>query len=82
MLTREGQNGQQEMRARARAIAQAGGLDAALAKGAVPKLVETTLSEALVLGLMKQGVRKYFAIFGHGSTDLGEVLRIYEEEGA
>lgn len=84
MLTREGQNGEQEMRARARAraIAQAGGIDAALAKGAVPKLVEATLSEALVLGLMKQGVRKYFAIFGHGSTDLGEVLRIYEEEGA
>jgi 3D-(3,5/4)-trihydroxycyclohexane-1,2-dione acylhydrolase (decyclizing) len=40
------------------------------------------LSEALVLGLLKQGVRKYFAIFGHGSTDLGNVLRIYEEEGA
>ena len=49
--------------------------------GALPKLVETTLSEALVLGLLKQGVRKYLAIFGHGSTDLGEVLRIYEEEG-
>jgi 3D-(3,5/4)-trihydroxycyclohexane-1,2-dione acylhydrolase (decyclizing) len=41
-----------------------------------------TLSEALVLGLLKQGVRKYFAIFGHGSTDLGNILRIYEEEGA
>ena len=47
----------------------------------MPKLVETTLSEALVLGLLKQGVRKYLAIFGHGSTDLGDVLRIYEEEG-
>ncbi|MGA8801607.1 MAG: thiamine pyrophosphate-dependent enzyme, partial [Pseudolabrys sp.] len=35
-----------------------------------------------VLGLLKQGVRKYFAIFGHGSTDLGNILRIYEEEGA
>ena len=34
-----------------------------------------------MLGLLKQGVRKYFAIFGHGSTDLGDVLRIYEEEG-
>ena len=34
-----------------------------------------------MLGLLKQGVRKYLAIFGHGSTDLGEVLRIYEEEG-
>ena len=56
-------------------------IDAALAKGAMPKLVDTTLSEGLVLGLLKQGVRKYLAIFGHGSTDLGEVLRIYEEEG-
>src|SRR4249920_3905261 len=69
------------MRARARAIAKAGGLDQALAAG-LPKLIECTLSEALVLGLLRQGVRKYFAIFGHGSTDLGNVLRIYEEEGA
>src|SRR5881392_140586 len=70
-----------QTRARARAIRDAGGIDAALATGALPKLIETTLSEALVLGLLKQGVRKYFAIFGHGSTDLGEVLRIYEAEG-
>src|SRR5512139_4089171 len=69
------------MRARARAIRAAASLAAALEKGAVEKLVETTLSEALVLGLLKQGVTKYFAIFGHGSTDLGNVLRIYEEEG-
>ncbi len=69
-------------RDRARAIAKAGGVEQALAKGGVPKLIECTLSEALVLGLLKQGVRKYFAIFGHGSTDLGEVLRIYEEAGA
>ena len=48
----------------------------------MPKLAEMTLSEAIVLGLLKQGVRKYFAIFGHGSTDLGNILRIYEEEGA
>ena len=38
------------------------------------EVIDVTLSEALVLGLLKQGVRKYFAIFGHGSTDLGEVL--------
>jgi 3D-(3,5/4)-trihydroxycyclohexane-1,2-dione acylhydrolase (decyclizing) len=69
------------MRARARAIRSAGGLEAALAKAALPKLIDATLSEALVLGLLKQGVSKYLAIFGHGSTDLGEVLRIYEEEG-
>ena len=71
-----------EARLRARAIAAAGGLEQALAKGSLPKLIECTLSEALVLGLLKQGVRKYFAIFGHGSTDLGDVLRVYEEEGA
>jgi len=83
MLTRNPESdNDRHMRERARAVAQAGGIDAALAKGALPKLIDTTLSEALVLGLMKQGVRKYFAIFGHGSTDLGNVLRIYEEEGA
>ncbi|MEJ2374216.1 MAG: thiamine pyrophosphate-dependent enzyme [Pseudolabrys sp.] len=70
------------MRERARAVAQAGGVEAALANGTIPKLAEMTLSEALVLGLMKQGVAKYFVIFGHGSTDLGNCLRIYEEEGA
>jgi 3D-(3,5/4)-trihydroxycyclohexane-1,2-dione acylhydrolase (decyclizing) len=69
------------VRARARAIRKAGGIEAALGGGAVTKLVETTLSEGIVLGLLKQGVSKYLAIFGHGSTDLGEVLRIYEEEG-
>jgi 3D-(3,5/4)-trihydroxycyclohexane-1,2-dione acylhydrolase (decyclizing) len=69
------------MRARARAIRSAGGLDDAVAKASIPKIVETTLSEGLVLGLLKQGVSKYLAIFGHGSTDLGEVLRVYEEEG-
>ncbi|HEY2757022.1 MAG TPA: thiamine pyrophosphate-dependent enzyme [Pseudolabrys sp.] len=83
MLTRNPESdNDRHMRERARAVAQAGGIDEALAEGALPKLVDTTLSEALVLGLMKQGVRKYFAIFGHGSTDLGNVLRIYEEEGA
>ena len=73
---------ERQMRARARAITAAGGFEQALAKEGLPKLIDCTLSEALVLGLMKQGVRKYFAIFGHGSTDLGNVLRIYEEEGA
>ena len=70
-----------QMRKRACAVAQAGGVEQALAQGSLPKLIETTLSEALVLGLVRQGVRKFFAIFGHGSTDLGDVLRIYEEEG-
>lgn len=70
-----------QIRARASAIRAAGDVMAAVSQGKLPKLVEATLSEALVLGLLKQGVRKYLAIFGHGSTDLGDVLRIYEEEG-
>lgn len=66
---------------RAVAIAKAGGLHAALANGSIGKIVDVSLSEALVLGLLKQGVSKYLAIFGHGSTHLGEVLRVYEEAG-
>lgn len=82
MLTRPSEGEQRDaMRARARAIQQAGSLTEALRSGVLPKLIETTLSEALVLGLLKQDVRKYLAIFGHGSTDLGDVLRIYEDEG-
>ena len=70
----------QQMRARAAAIKKAGGLDRALRGGDLDSLLDVTLSEALVLAFLKQGVRKYLAIFGHGSTDLGEVLRVYEEE--
>lgn len=82
MLTRPSEGDLRDaMRGRARAIRDAGSLANALQSGAMPKLIEATLSEALVLGLLKQGVRKYLAIFGHGSTDLGDVLRIYEEEG-
>lgn len=70
------------MSARARRIAECGVVDAALlAEGASP-LIEVSLSEALVIGLLKQGVTHFFAIFGHGSTDLGEVLRVYAEAGA
>ncbi len=80
MLIRGGDK-DQAMRARARAVHDAGGVEQAVAAGSIPKLIDCSLSEALVLGLLKQGVVKYFAIFGHGSTDLGNVLRIYEEEG-
>lgn len=69
------------MRARAIAIAQAGGLANALARGLLPARVTVSLSEGLVLGLLRQGVSKYLAIFGHGSTDLAEVLRVYTEAG-
>ena len=73
--------GTQGLEARAKVIASSGGLNQALASGALPKQLNITLSEALVLGLLKQGVSKYLAIFGHGSTDLGEVLRVYTEAG-
>ena len=34
-----------------------------------------------MLGLLAQGVRTFLAVFGHGSTEVGEVLRIYQEAG-
>lgn len=66
---------------RAKAIAAAGGIRKAIAEGTLPRRVDITLSEALVLGLMQQDVRTFLCVLGHGSTDLGEVLRIYEEAG-
>jgi 3D-(3,5/4)-trihydroxycyclohexane-1,2-dione acylhydrolase (decyclizing) len=66
---------------RAAAIARAGSLEAALEQGLLPARVSVSLSEGLVLGLLRQGVTKYLAIFGHGSTDLAEVLRVYSEAG-
>lgn len=68
-------------RERANAIAAAGGIDAAVSSGALPHRIDTTLSEALVLGLLRQGVRTYLSVLGHGSTEIGEVLRVYEEAG-
>lgn len=70
-----------ERRQRASAIAGAGGFEEAIRSGSLPGHVDTTLSEALVLGLLRQGVRKFVGVFGHGSTEVGEVLRIYEEAG-
>jgi 3D-(3,5/4)-trihydroxycyclohexane-1,2-dione acylhydrolase (decyclizing) len=67
--------------AHAQAIAQAGGLNAALSEGIIPHHIQTTLAEALVLGLLQQDVRTFFGVFGHGSTEIGEVLRIYSEAG-
>ena len=56
-------------------------IEECLSKNKLPNNVDVSLSEGLILALLKQGVRKYFAIFGHGSTDFAEVLRIYEEYG-
>ncbi len=66
---------------RAQAIADAGGIEKALASGALPKVVDTTLSEAIILGLLRQEVRAFVGVLGHGSTEVGEVLRIYEDAG-
>jgi 3D-(3,5/4)-trihydroxycyclohexane-1,2-dione acylhydrolase (decyclizing) len=70
-----------DRRRRALAIAGAGGLEQALASGALPRQADVTLSEALVLGLVRQNVRTFVGIFGHGVTEIGEVLRVYEEAG-
>lgn len=53
----------------------------ALAAGTLPDQIDTTLAEALVIGLLRQGVKVFFSVFGHGSTEIGEVLRIYQEQG-
>ncbi len=67
--------------ARAGVIAGAGGLDAALEAGLISGRQDITLSEAVVLGLLRQDVHTYFAVFGHGSTDVAEVLRVYQGAG-
>jgi len=72
----------QQRKNRAAAIVKAGGLEVALQTGAIPQVVDMTLSEAIVLGLLRQGVSKYLGVFGHGSTEIAEVLRVYEEAGA
>ena len=73
--------GDRNVRARARAIAECGDIDVAIATGAISEVVDVTVSEGVVLGLLRQGVRKYLGILGHGNTDLGEIIRIYAEEG-
>ncbi len=67
--------------ARAKAIAEAGGIEQALETGELSAKADVTLSEAIVLGLLRQGVRKFLCVFGHGSTEVGEVLRVYESQG-
>lgn len=68
-----------EIQKRAEWIANQGGIEAAIQTSKFSTPIDLTLSEALILGLLRQGVRKYLVIFGHGSTALGETLRVYEE---
>jgi len=72
---------QKQRKERAKVIFNAGGLRVARQIGVIPRKVNLTLSEALVLGLIDQGVRTFYSVFGHGSTEVGEVLRIYHEAG-
>jgi 3D-(3,5/4)-trihydroxycyclohexane-1,2-dione acylhydrolase (decyclizing) len=65
----------------ARIIASSGGIENALKSGVLPKLIDTTLSEAIILGLLRQNVTIFLSVLGHGSTEIGEVLRVYEREG-
>lgn len=66
---------------RAQAISLAGGVKSALKSGALPRYIDTTVSEALVLGLLLQDVHVFIGTLGHGSTEVGEVLRIYQQAG-
>ena len=52
-----------------------------LAQGTLPARLSLTLSEALVIGLLRQGVKTFLTVLGHGSTEIGEVLRIYQQAG-
>ena len=52
-----------------------------LSRGMLPGKVSLTLSEALVIGLLRQGVKIFLSVLGHGSTEIGEVLRIYQQAG-
>ncbi len=66
---------------RAQAMAQAGGVAQARASGVLPPRVDLSVSEALVMGLLLQGVNTFVTVFGHGSTEIGEVLRLYRAAG-
>ncbi len=69
------------IRDRAALIARHGSIQNALKAGELTQYQDITLSEALILGLLNQGVNKYIAVFGHGSTDLSYYLSFYEEAG-
>ena len=65
----------------AQAISEVGGINEARQSGLLPKIIDTSVSEALVLGLILQDVRTFVCVFGHGSTEIGEILRIYQDAG-
>ena len=66
---------------RAKTIAKAGGVAAARSSGVLPRYIDVSVSEALILGLLLQDVSAYVTVFGHGTTEIGEILRIYQQAG-
>lgn len=66
---------------RAQMLAGCADLKEAVEQGKLPQFQDISLAEAIVLGLWNQGVRKYAGIFGHGTTEIAEVLRVYEAAG-
>lgn len=66
---------------RAEALKKHTTLKAAVESGTVEQFQDLSTSEAVILGLINQKVTIFIGIFGHGSTDLGEVMRIYEKAG-
>ena len=72
----------EQRRKRAKEIRTYGTIRKAVEAGSLDQFQDISLSEAVVLGLINQGVKTFVGIFGHGMTDVGEVLRIYEEEKA
>lgn len=70
-----------EREERAAAIAAAGGIEPALRSGALPRRLDLTLCEAVLLGLLRQQVRTFVGVLGHGTTELAETIRAYEQHG-
>lgn len=70
-----------QLEERAIRIREAGGIASAVISGLLDQFQGISVCEALILGLLNQGVRKYVGIFGHGSTALGNALASYEQAG-
>jgi len=66
---------------RASVLSKYSSIEKAVNSGELEQFNDLTLSETVLLGLYNQRVRKYIGVFGHGSTDFGEVLRVYEHAG-
>lgn len=69
------------IKTRGLALAACGTIARAVSAGKTEQFQDISVSEAIVLGLYNQGVTKYVGVFGHGTTDIAEVLRIYSQAG-